>query len=243
MNPLSHTEPPSSIWIKYLDPKESAKIMHSGFARRAGFGERPALLLIDVQRYMVGDASLGESEIDTYPSSCGSAGRAALEVNTALLAAARRARIPTIFTKFVLAPDGSDAGTYRLKRTIVNSDWWCLEGTPGSELCSELAVAPGEQVLIKKKPSAFVGTPLLQLLIDKGVDSVIVTGGSTSNCVRATCVDAAALNLKVVVPADAVFDRVAASHAISLFDLDRQYGDVVWSEDVINYLDTLEPRK
>jgi nicotinamidase-related amidase len=91
-------------------------------------------------------------------------------------------------------------------------------------------------VLVKKKPSAFFGTPLLGLLVDRGVDTVIVTGGSTSNCVRATAVDAVSYNFRTIVPEDCVFDRIDVSHRTALFDLDRQYADVVVSASLIERL-------
>ncbi len=228
--------PPSSLWEHFLSPEENERVTRSGFARRAGAGARPALLVIDVQKYMVGSAELKDEELAVYPSSCGAAGRLALEPTRALLGAARRAGVPVVYTKFELATDGSDAGVYARKRTLLPIEGWCLEGSLGAEIADEVAPQKGDLILVKKKPSAFAGTHLLQLLIDRGVDTVIVTGGSTSNCVRATVVDAVSLNFRALIPADCVFDRFAASHAISLFDLDRQYGDVMWSEDVAAYL-------
>lgn len=239
---MTKPQPPSSLWTPYLSTDEAERVTRSGFARRAGAGAHPALLLIDVQKYMLGSAELGDEELAVFPSSCGEAGRRALKQTATLLGAARRAGIPVIYTKFELAADGSDAGVYGRKRAILPIDGWCLEGTPGAEIADEVAPDAGEFVLVKKKPSAFVGTPLLQLLIDRRVDTVIVTGGSTSNCVRATVVDAVSLNFRALVPADCVFDRFAVSHAVSLFDLDRQYGDVMWSEEVVAYLEGLGGR-
>ena len=240
---MSKPEPPSSLWTPYLSSEEAERVTLSGFAHRAGAGSRPALLLIDVQNYMVGSAELGDEELAAFPSSCGAAGRLALKQTAALLGAARQAGIPVIYTKFELAADGRDAGVYGRKRTILPIEGWCLEGTPGAEIADEVAPEAGEFVLVKKKPSAFVGTPLLQLLIDRGVDTVIVAGGSTSNCVRATVVDAVSLNLRALIPADCVFDRFAVSHAVSLFDLDRQYADVMWSDEVVAYLEGLGGRR
>jgi maleamate amidohydrolase len=97
---------------------------------------------------------------------------------------------------------------------------------------------PGERdlVFVKKKPSGFHGTPLLGYLVERGIDTVIVTGGATSNCVRATVFDAASWNLRTVVPQEAVFDRIPVSHAISLFDMDRQFADVLPTDEVLDYL-------
>jgi isochorismate hydrolase len=98
---------------------------------------------------------------------------------------------------------------------------------------------PGDLVLPKRKPSAFFGTPLVGLLIDRGVDSVIVTGGSTANCVRATAVDASSYDLRTAVVEDCVFDRFRVSHLAALFDLDRQYADVVSAAEALAHLDSL----
>lgn len=224
---------PAALWEGLLDPTEHDRLRTGRFARRSGYGERPAVVVIDAQNYMLGPVA-GE-DLD-YPSSCGPAGRDAVARIATLLDTARSVGVPVVFTRFELARDGSDMGGYRRKRDLVESEGWCLEGSYGARIADAVAPRPGDIVLVKKKPSAFVGTPLLPLLIDRGVDTLVVTGGSTSNCVRATAVDAASLNFRVVVPADCVFDRVDVSHRVALFDLDRQYGDVVWSEDVDRHL-------
>jgi nicotinamidase-related amidase len=140
------------------------------------------------------------------------------------------------YTRFELAPDGSDGGVYLRKRDLLHTGGWCLVGSVGAGIVP--SVAPGTQdvVLVKKKPSAFFGTPLLPMLVDRGVDSVIVTGGSTSNCVRATCVDATSYNYRTTIVEDAVFDRFPRSHVTALFDLDRQYGDVRGARDILDEL-------
>jgi len=131
--------------------------------------------------------------------------------------------------------DGGDIGVYGRKRDLLETEGWCLEGSEGAEIVAALAPEPEDLVLVKKKPSAFFGTPLLGLLIDRGVDTVVVTGGSTSNCVRATAVDASSYNFRTAVVSDCVFDRIDLSHRVALFDLDRQYADVVDSEAAIDH--------
>ena len=224
---------PSTLWEGLLDPAERDRLEHSGFARRSGYGLRVAVVVIDAQNYMIGP--VGAEDLD-YPSSCGPAGRVATERIATVLEVARAARVPVYFTRFELARDGSDMGAYRRKRDLLESEGWCLEGSFGARIADVVAPQPTDVVLVKKKPSAFVGTPLLPLLIDRGVDTLIVTGGSTSNCVRATVVDATSLNFRVVIPADCVFDRVDVSHRVALLDIDRQYGDVVWSDEVTDHL-------
>ena len=91
-------------------------------------------------------------------------------------------------------------------------------------------------MLIKKKPSSFFSTPLLSYLIDRKIDTLIVTGGSTCNCVRATVFDPFSYNFRTIVPSDAVFDRMPISQAINLFDMNRCSADVVETSEVLDYL-------
>jgi nicotinamidase-related amidase len=219
-----------SNWRASLTADERARIDSAGFGRRVGIGARPALVVIDLQNYMVGPPA-GAPDAE-YPSACGTAAIAAVDVLSRFVPALRRLGVPVFYTRFELAPDGSDGGVYLRKRDLIQSDGWCLTGSTGARLVDAVAPAPGDVVLVKKKPSAFAGTPLLPLLIDRGVDSVLLAGGSTSNCVRATAVDAMSLNLRVTVVEDGVFDRFDRSHVTALFDLDRQYGDVRSAADV-----------
>jgi maleamate amidohydrolase len=222
-------------WRATLTDEERARIAGAGFGRRVGIGERPAVLVIDVQNYMVGPPR-GAPEAE-YPSSCGPAGEAAIAVLARFLPAMRSLDVPIFYTRFELAADGSDGGVYLRKRDLLHTDGWCLVGSTGAELVPAAAAEPGDTVLVKKKPSAFFGTPLTSMLVDRGIDSVLVTGGSTSNCVRATCVDAVSLNYRTTVIEDAVFDRFDRSHTTALFDLDRQYGDVRTAADVMTELE------
>ena len=88
----------------------------------------------------------------------------------------------------------------RRKRDFLHRDDWCLEGTTGAELLPEVGPEPGDVVFVKKKPSAFHGTPLLAYLIDRNIDTLVVVGGATSNCVRATVFDSASYNFRTIVP-------------------------------------------
>jgi len=222
---------PLGDWRAQLNDAERARIAGAGFGRRMAIGERPAVLVIDVQNYMVGPPP-GAPEAP-YPSACGPAGEAAVGVLERFLPPMRELSLPIFYTRFELEPDGSDGGVYLRKRDLLETDGWCLAGSTGAQLVPSVNAKPGDIVYVKKKPSAFFGTPLLSLLIDRGIDSVLVTGGSTSNCVRATCVDAMSYNYRTTIIEDAVFDRFHRSHVTALFDLDRQYGDVRPADDVV----------
>jgi maleamate amidohydrolase len=225
-------------WDGLLGPDDEATISHAGFGKRVGLGERAAVLVIDPQNYMVGPPP-GSTE--AYPSACGERGVRALEATAALLRVARAHGVPVFYTRFVLARDGSDIGVYGRKRGLPEAEGWALEDSEGSAISPIVAPEAEDYVIVKKKPSAFHGTPLLGLLVERRVDTVIVTGGSTSNCVRATAVDAASYNYRTIVPSDCVFDRIDISHRIALFDLDRQYGDVLPSSELIEALRARTP--
>lgn len=219
-------------WDAFLTEADRAVLAKGRFGRRMGFGRHAAVLVIDAQRYMVGE----EGADAGWPSSCGATGRAAMAQLARVVHAAQAAGNPCFFTRFELDPEGRDIGVYARKRELMRSPHWCLAGTPGAELAPELRPGPNDLVFVKKKPSAFHGTPLLGHLVDRGVDTVIVTGGATSNCVQATVFDAASYNFRAVVPQEAVFDRIPVSHAIALFDMDRQFADVLPVAEVLAWL-------
>ncbi len=225
-------------WQEYLNDADRAVVAHARFGRRMGYGARCAVLVIDAQNYMVG----APGDDARWPSSCGEPGRRAVQAIARIVAAAQAAGVPCFFTRFELAPDGADMGVYGRKRDLLALDTWCLAGTIGAQLVPQLQPGARDLVFVKKKPSAFHGTPLLGYLVDRGVDTVIVTGGATSNCVRATVFDASSWNFRTIVPHDAVFDRIPISHAISLFDMDRQFADVVSTDDVLRHLGSLTAR-
>lgn len=221
-----------TLWSPYLSEQDSTVLRRGGFGKRMGFGEHPALIIIDAQKYMVGEAN----NDDVWPSSCGEPGRKAVKAIARVVRVAQQHGVPCFFTRFELAPDGSDIGGYRHKRDLLETEHWCLAGSPGAELVDDLQPAAGDVVFVKKKPSGFHGTPLLGYLINRSVDTVIIMGGATSNCIRATVFDAASYNFRAIVPQECVFDRIPVSHAISLFDMDRQFADVVHMQQVVSYL-------
>jgi maleamate amidohydrolase len=217
-------------WDDLLGAQDRATIERAGFGGHVGVGPRPAVLVIDVQNYMLGPPP---GSLHDYPVACTAMGPPAVAQTARLLSVARSADVPVFYTRFELARDGSDAGVYARKRGLLSTEGWCLEGSEGAQIASILSPEPGDVVVVKKKPSAFHGTPLLGYLLDRAIDTVVITGGSTSNCVRATAVDAASYNLRTIIAEDCVFDRFEVSHRVALFDLDRQYGDVVPADELI----------
>lgn len=224
-------------WRQLLTKEDRQTLERGRFGKRMGFGARPAVLCIDCQLYMVGDREEPQEDSGRrFPSSCGAVGWHALQQTARLLEEARGRGVPVFYTTFTLAPDGTDMGVYGHKRELLASPHWCLRGTPGAEISPLVAPVAGDVVIDKQKPSAFFGTPLLSRLTEGGIDTLLIAGGATSNCVRATVFDAASHNLRAMVVEECVFDRIEVSHRVALFDMDRQFADVVRLEQVLAYL-------
>lgn len=223
----------ANSWESYLSEEDRATLARGKWGQRQEPGRRPAVVSIDVQNYMVGQRGQDDGE---YPFSCGGIGWAAVDASKEILSAARAAGAPVFYTRFALDPAGHDGGVFTRKVGKGVGEYAFVDGTLGSEFVAEVAPQPGDFAFVKKKVSAFHGTPLLSYLIDLRIDTLIVIGGSTSNCVRATVVDGSQYNFRVLVPQEAVFDRLPLSHAVSLFDMNRTYADVLPAAEVVKYL-------
>jgi len=222
------------VWDRYLSESDRA---HAAIdpAFRKGAGTRPALILVDLYRWVFGD----EPEpllkaVERWPNSCGLAGWNALPHIQRLLAGARAHVIPVFHvTGYDDLPNWRDA------RKGSPRTWdpeFAERFRRRHEIVDQVAPIAGELVIRKTAPSSFWGTPLAGLLVGLGVDTLIVAGESTSGCVRATVVDGKANRFKILVPEECVFDRHEAPHAINLFDIDQKYGDVVPLDEVLDYI-------
>ncbi|HEX6709801.1 MAG TPA: isochorismatase family protein [Rubrobacter sp.] len=152
-----------------------------------------------------------------------------------LLEAARRAEIPIVFT--TVAYRESDRLTAAAFIDKVPALLTFEAGTRWAEIDPRIAPRETEPILNKLFASGFFGTPLGALLTAAGVDTLIITGASTSGCVRATAVDALQYGFRPVVPREAVGDRNPESHEANLYDVDAKYGDVVSVQDALDYLE------
>jgi maleamate amidohydrolase len=180
-----------------------------------GFGRRAAVLVVDFQHlYTRGRCATG---LD------------AVERTRDLLAVARTAGVPVVYTYVGYDPEHPDGGVWAQKCPGL------LENVRGTWPCGidELvAPAPGDLVLEKRAASAFFGTGLAGHLRALGVDTVVVTGTSTSGCVRASVVDGVAWDFRMIVARECVSDRSQPSHDAALFDIDTKYGDVLDTAEV-----------
>lgn len=230
------------IWDQYLTERDKQVFATSGFGARAGFGKRPALLVIDVSYGFAGDKPdepILES-IRRWSNSCGAESWDAIKVISDLATAFRGKKLPVIYTTGQTRPDGWDMGSWSWKNTRTG------ESVPrptqeldANEIVKEIAPAPQDIVVYKQKPSGFFGTNLASYLQLLGADSVIVTGTTTSGCVRATVIDAFSLNFRVTVAEEGCFDRSQASHAVNLCDMHAKYADVLPAAEIIAHVATL----
>lgn len=229
------TEP---LWSQYLTPRDRDVLATSGYGAKVGFGARPALMIVDVSYNFVGEAPAPILEsIRRWRNSCGEEGWEAIKVIRRLIDACHAKGLPVFYSTNTRRPDGFDAGSWRWKNSRELEDTE-LE-IKGNAIVREIAPAPQDVVILKTKPSAFFGTPLLSFLYDLKVDSLLVCGVSTSGCVRATVIDAFSNNLRVAVVAEGCFDRLQISHAINLCDMHAKYADVVSDKETLAHIDTL----
>jgi maleamate amidohydrolase len=191
-----------------------------GFGERQGAGARPALVVVDLVYGFTDPES---------PLYC--AADAAVAATARLLDAARGAGAPVAFT--TVQYDEAGARVARAFLAKVPALRTLAAGTRWPAVDERVAPRAGEPVLAKLFASAFFGTPLAAMLAAHGADTVVVTGASTSGCVRATAVDALQHGYRVVVPREAVADRAEGAHQATLTDLDAKYGDVVGIDEAV----------
>jgi nicotinamidase-related amidase len=195
-----------------------------GFHGRAGFGARPALVVIDMRVGFTDPECVLHCDLEDVVSAI-----------QRLLTAARAARLPVVYTTVAYEEADKERGAVFIDKVPA-----LLTLTVGSrwvEIDPRLAPKPGEPVLRKLFASAFFDTPLASLLAAQQVDSLIVTGASTSGCVRATAVDGLQHGYRIVVPREAVGDRNQAAHEANLYDIDAKYGDVLPLDEVLTHLE------
>jgi len=197
-----------------------------GFGVKIGFGERPALLIIDMLKGFT-DASmpLGANLDDQ------------LAAQKALLDVAHERNIPVIFSTVIYdEADMKDAGLWGIK---MKGSLTLKAGSEAVKIDPRLDMRPTDSLLVKKYASCFFGTDLVPRLLNQRVDTLIITGCTTSGCVRATAVDSVQNGFRPMVVREAVGDRSKAAHDQSLFDLNAKYADVVSLDETLQYMKTV----
>ena len=224
------------IWDDVVPERDRVVFAEAGYGKTGGFGQRPALIVVDVTYDFCGDkAEPILDSIQKFRNSCGEAAWEAMPHLQHVIAAARDKGVPVVYTHALPRPNAVHAGGWARKNARVMEPTEISQRI-GNDIVAEIAPEPGDIVIQKDKPSAFFGTPLLSYLVALGCDSVIVTGVSTSGCVRGTVIDAFSNNFAVSVVEECCFDRLIVSHKINLFDMHGKYADVVSTDEAVRYL-------
>jgi len=229
------------IWTPFLTERDKAVFAASGYGARQGFGKRPAILVIDVNYNFCGDKREPILEsIKRWRNACGAEAWDGVAAIRTLIDSGRAKGLPILYSTGVRREDDWDAGSWawknsrsaeRVHPTGVQAD--------GNTIVPDIAPGPDDLVIYKQKPSAFYGTNLLSWLMLLGADSLIVTGTTTSGCVRATVLDAFSNNFRVSLVEEGCFDRAQASHAINLCDMHAKYADVIKLEESLAFIQSL----
>lgn len=197
-----------------------------GFGIKIGFGEKPALIVVDMVKGFTDPAMPLGADLD-----------AQIAAQQSLIAAAHDRGIPCIFSTVAYEEaDIKDAGIWALKQKGARS---LTAGSEAVKVDPRLAMQPNDILLVKKYASCFFGTDLIARLNSRRIDTLIIVGCTTSGCVRATAVDAVQNGFRPMIVREAVGDRSAAAHEQSLFDLNAKYADVVSADETLQYLKTV----
>lgn len=238
---MDHEPRGPRIWDRYLTERDKEVFKASGFGAKGGFGKRPALLIIDVSYGFAGDKP--EPILDSikrWSNSCGAESWDAIARIKELIEAFHGRKMPVIYTTGVTRSDGWDMGSWRWKNTRTDESVpHPAQNLDANEIVSAIAPMAQDVVVLKQKPSGFFGTNLASYLTLLGADSVIVTGTTTSGCVRATVIDAFSLNYRIAIAEDACFDRSQASHAVNLCDMHAKYADVMPAAEIVAHIKSL----
>ncbi len=198
---------------------ENAVYERQNFGNSVGFGRRPALLIIDFQVGFADPEVFGGGNV-----------KPAIEATEPLLKGMREIGAPIAYTRAVFAGDGSDGGTFVLKVPVLTT---LTDDAEISQIVPELAPEEGELVVRKIGPSAFFGTPLQSWLTMRSVDTLIVTGATTSGCVRASVIDSVSYAYRTIVAEDCCGDRAIGPHDANIFDMGQKYADLMSGEEAL----------
>jgi len=231
------------VWDAFLTEADKASLTERPH-QVWGYGERPALVLIDLYRAVFGDRRQPLREaMKAWPWSCGPQAWDALPHLQRLLGGGRAARIPVVHVTGLHSDDSGVASwtesPWRAKNAKAPDAAMAERIRHRFDIVEQVAPLPGEAIIRKATPSAFCGTPLLSHLHALDVDGIILVGESTSHCLRATCVDGRGYRFKMTVVEECVFDRHEAPHAINLFDMHHRYADVLGVDEVVAHLGSL----
>ncbi len=225
-------------WEAIIPEEDRAIYAAAGFGKPLAPGERPALLIIDVVESFLGsDPSAPTLDaIREYKTACGPDGWVATEHIVTLLAAARDAGIPVVYSRgdaYLKQFAGDSTKAFTPMETAR------LQDTP---IVAQIAPRPSELIIQKTKASVFFDTPLATYLFSQRVDTLLVAGTSTSGCVRSSVIDAFSHGFRVFPVEECIFDRSRFSHLVNLFEMHQKYGTVIQLETALSWLAALRDR-
>lgn len=188
-----------------------------------GFGRNPAVIVVDfIRAYTEPGSPLYAPAVVE-----------AVKATVPLLKGARERGVPVVYTRVLYHANGADGGLFVRKVPALRR---MVEGEPMADIVPELPPGPDDVILIKQYASSFFGTSLAAMLTARGIDTLVITGCSTSGCVRATALDAMQYGFRPIVPRECVGDRHDGPHEANLFDINAKYGDVLALEEVMRQL-------
>lgn len=220
---MSDPPPLAAQWNEALRQRYAAR----GLGARTGFGTRACVLVVDMMVAFTDPTYAVGAEMPD-----------ALEAVARLLEAARAHGVMVMYVVTTYRADLADAGLFLEKIPAARI---LVEGTPAVEIHPQIAPRADEMVICKKTPSPFFMTPLASFLMKHRIDTVILSGCSTSGCIRAAAIDAMSHGFRTVVPLEAVADRAAEPHWTNLLDIDSKYGDVMPLDAVVAWMGTSPP--
>lgn len=223
------TVEPIPIGLGHFDETDAAAYLESGYGRILQPGDRLVLIVVDVTYEFCGRSRPEGSNDPDYPKCAGAPAWDVIERLQELIPAARGAGVQVIYSMNERRSHPVEVGNWGRKTSPQS-------GLADLEIVAEIAPGPEDLVVRKTKPSAFFATPLSSWLTELGADTVLVAGGTTSGCVRATVTDSFSHNLRTLVVVDGVFDRNRTSHEVNLFEMQQKYAGLVRSDDLLTWL-------
>ncbi|WP_366144979.1 isochorismatase family protein [Ponticaulis sp.] len=211
-------------------------VMVSPTRKAFGFGERMAIVNVDPQK--------AYTRPDLYPNTAYVTDPKQMEYTDQISSMAREKGLPVVWTHVAYMDNAADAGIWGTRTDTPDSLQNIKYGSERTEFDDRLNIDPSvDAVYTKRMPSAFFETPLQSFLVWHKIDTVVITGGSTSGCIRATAVDSLSRGYRTIVPMECVADKHESYHFANLTDLHLKYADVVKVADVIAWLDAYEGAK
>ncbi|MFC2005777.1 isochorismatase family protein [Chloroflexota bacterium] len=219
-------------WEEVFTGTDQELLQRSGMGRRQEYGKNPALLIIDVTRHFLGpNKPTLEAALESRVA-CGEVGWEAVDNIKKLLEACRNNNMPVIYA----IPDTYTRAKSGMLQKGRKPEVAAKEDFREDAIADTIAPLDSELVIHKIRPSMFLGTPLVTCLRHMQVDSLLITGGVTSGCVRATTVDGFSYGFKCFVVEECTFDRFQLSHLVNLFDMNAKYADVITVEEALNHV-------